>query len=228
MILLAIPIFAIALTQATPNSGVQETLASVGAKHCLSDYAKGRFGHLRIDAERSKDFEKRLFAAFLLYKKAPDRNRQTFLKALPKSQGQFEKYSRIASTLNLAPWAETGEIQIPSVPFSINFWDIQKQIVELAVAGEPEAITAIFGLSKFGDGAVGEGLSEDSFHLFLHPDLVASHWILFEPHVDDIGAVKSELDDAGIISLRNQYILAFKDNPKGLKVILYAFEHSQR
>ena len=228
MILLAIPLFAIAMTQATPNSGVQETIASMAAKHCLSDYAKGRYDHLRIDARQSKDFEKRLFAAFLLYKKAPDRNRHIFLKALPMSQDQFERYSRISSKLNLAPWAETGEVQNPSVLWPINFWDIQKQVVELAVAGEPKAISAIFGLSKFGDGEVGEGLGEDSFRLFLHPDLVASHWVLFEPHVDDIGAVKSELDDAGIIALRNRYILAFKENPQRLKVILYAFEHSQR
>ena len=228
MIPMAISIFAAALAQDMPKVRVQQTIAGAAAKHCLSDYANRRFSHLRIDAKKGTDFETRLFAAYLLFKKAPDTNRSIFIKALPQNQEQYEKYSRIASTLNLTPWADSGEVRNSSVPWPICFWEIQQQIVELAVAGEPKAITAVFGLSKFGDGEVGEGLGEDSFRLFLHPTLVASHWVLFEPHVDDIGAVKSELDSTEVIALRNQYVLAFKENPKGLEAILYAFEHSQR
>lgn len=228
MLLLVIPVFVAVLTQSTTKGGVQQTPAGMAAYHCLSDYAKGRLGHLRLDAENGKEFETRLFAAYLLYKKAPDRNRRAFLKALPGNRDQFERYARIAATLDLTPEGDSGEARHPSVPWPIQFWDIQKQVVELAIAGEPKAISAVFGVSTFGDGAVGEGLGEDAFHLFLHPNLVASHWVLFEPHVDDIGAVKSELDEGGILALRNQYQLAFKDNPKGLEVILQAFEHSQR
>ena len=225
---LAIPFVALAAVLAMPYAAAQETRASKAAKHCLSDFAKKRFRHLRSDAVRSKNFETRILAAYLLYKHAPNRNRPIFIKALPNNKDQFIRYSKIPYTLNPTPWAESSAIRYPSVPWPLNFWDIQKLILELALAGESTAISTMFGLAVYGDGEFGEGQGEDCFKLFLHPDLVASHWHLFESHVDILGELYWDLNPDEIIALRNRYITAFKDNPNGLKTILNAIDHSTR
>ena len=197
------------------------------ARHCLSDYAKGRFAHLESDAAGNHSFEARLFASYLLYKKDPKTYRGTFIKAIPANRGQFEAFSLIATELVSAPDAETYEVTNPSVPWPISFWQIHQTIVDLAISGVPKAIKATFGLSGFGDGEVGEGLDE-SWRLFYHPKLVAAHWSLFEPHIEDLGAVRSESTEAEIQVLKAKYSSAFKHDLKALKAIHYQLEHGER
>jgi hypothetical protein len=228
MIYLATPIVALAVSLSVPNAATQGTRASKAGKHCLSDYAKKRFGHLRFDAESSKVFETKLFAAYLLYRQAPDKNRRAFIRALPTNKDQFIRYSQIPYTLNPTPFAESSEIRDPSVPWPLNFWDIQKEIFKLALEGESTAISTMFGLTAYGDGEFAEGQGEDCFQLFLHPDLVASHWALFESHVAFLSELNHELNSEEILALRNRYIIVFKNNPDGLKAIFYAIDHSLR
>lgn len=146
---------------------------------------------------------------------------------MPATRDECEKFSQIAYALVLEPGAQTYEVKSPLVPWPISFWEIHQAIVELAVAGVPKAITATFDLSEFGDGEVGEGLGE-SWRLFYHPKLVAKHWGIFQAHIEDLGAVRSESNDAELLDLKARYTTAFKHNPKALKSILYQLEHGER
>lgn len=197
------------------------------ARHCLSDFETAKFHHLKMDALNDSNYELKLFASYLLYKKNKNAHLVTFINAIPANRNQFESFSQIAYKLVLAPGAETYEVKNPSVPWPISFWQIYQSIFDLAVEGKPKAIKAIFGLSGFGDGEVGEVLGE-SWRLFYHPCLVAAHWSLFESHIDGLGAVRSESNEAEIQELKSKYMKAFANNQNALKAILWQLEHGVR
>jgi hypothetical protein len=224
--LLALPGVAAAATG--PQEQAEDVAVLKATRRCLRLFAEGNKSELRRLARTNGSFEARLFSSYLLFRQDPVNFRAGFLGALPGNEAEYRRYARIPAGIAKAPDAIGYQIRSENVPWPIGFWDIQEQIVALAVSGNRVAIKTIIRLSGHGDGEIGAGLSEDRWKLFLHPRIVAANWDLFSPRLDDFGSVRSELDQQGIAALRRQYEDAFRSNPKALRDILHALEHSER
>ena len=128
-----VPSLGLAQTAPVPQPWLDATLA-------LAE--RGEWAALKLQARRQPDPMARLYAAYLLYRQAPQEHRTGFLEALPEDEAGRRAYAGLAALLE----TDSASGRRPRPPPDL--WALQDSLLVLAKGGEEKAIRWLLAIPR--------------------------------------------------------------------------------